>query len=56
MYGAVASWMARVSVRLYCQWGMVYVTMDGIKRLVFENIDVWYVDYLLMCNRTVKEI
>ena len=39
MYGAVASWMARVSVRLYCQWGMVYVTMDGIKRLVFENIE-----------------
>lgn len=38
MYGAVASWMARVPVRLYCQWGMVYVTMSGIKRLVFENI------------------
>ena len=39
MYGAVASWMARVPVRLYCQWGMVYVTMRGIKRMLFEKIE-----------------
>lgn len=39
MYGAVASKMAGVPVRLYCQWGMVYVTMSGMKRKLFENIE-----------------
>lgn len=39
MYGAVASKMVGVPVRLYCQWGMVYVTMHGFKRSVFENIE-----------------
>lgn len=39
MYGAVAAKIAGVPVRLYCQWGMVYVTMKGIKRKVFENIE-----------------
>ena len=39
MYGAVASRMAHVPTRLYCQWGMVYVTMDGLKRKVFETIE-----------------
>lgn len=39
MYGAVASKMAGVPVRLYCQWGMVYVTMHGLKRTIFKNIE-----------------
>lgn len=39
MYGAIASRMARVPARLYCQWGMVYVTMSGLKRKVFETIE-----------------
>ena len=39
MYGAVAAKIAGVPVRLYCQWGMVYVTMKGIKRKVFVNIE-----------------
>ena len=39
MYGAVAAKIAGVPVRLYCQWGMVYVTMTGLKRKVFENIE-----------------
>lgn len=39
MYGAVAAWTAGVPVRLYCQWGMVYVTMQGMKRKVFERIE-----------------
>lgn len=39
MYGAVAAKMAGVPVRLYCQWGMVYVTMTGLKRKVFESIE-----------------
>lgn len=39
MYGAVASKFAKVPVRLYCQWGMVFVTMTGVKRFVFKNIE-----------------
>lgn len=39
MYSAVASTLARIPVRLYCQWGMVYVTMNGLKRKVFKTIE-----------------
>ena len=39
MYAAVASKLAGIPVRLYCQWGMVYVTMTGIKRKVFRFIE-----------------
>ena len=39
MYGAIASCLAGVPARLYCQWGMVYVTMGGLKRKVFESIE-----------------
>lgn len=38
-YTAVASYLARVPVRLYCQWGMVYVTMKGLKRIIFRIIE-----------------
>lgn len=39
MYSAVASKMAGIPVRLYCQWGMVYVTMSGLKRMIFRSIE-----------------
>lgn len=39
LYASLASICARVPVRLYCQWGMVYVTMAGVKRKVFEQIE-----------------
>lgn len=39
MYASVAAKLAGVHVRLYCQWGMVYVTMRGIKRKVFRAIE-----------------
>ena len=39
MYAAVASKIVKVPVRLYCQWGMVYVTMSGIKRIIFKTIE-----------------
>ena len=38
-YASIASKSARIPVRLYCQWGMVYVTMSGFKRVVFKNIE-----------------
>lgn len=39
MYAAVAARLAKIPVRLYCQWGMVYVTMSGVKRMLFETIE-----------------
>lgn len=38
-YSSVASWINRVPVRLYCQWGMVYVTKRGIARKITETIE-----------------
>lgn len=38
-YASIASKMAKVPVRLYCQWGMVYVTMHGFKRRIFKKIE-----------------
>ena len=39
MYAALASKLVKTPVRLYCQWGMVYVTMGGIKRKIFKTIE-----------------
>lgn len=39
LYASIASKMAKVPVRLYCQWGMVYVTMHGIKRKIFKILE-----------------
>lgn len=38
-YAAIAAWISHVPVRLYCQWGIVYVGFSGIKRLIFKNIE-----------------
>ncbi len=45
MYGAVAAKMAKVPVRLYGQWGMVYVTMGGVKRKIFKTIEAMICHY-----------
>lgn len=42
---AVASWAAGIPVRLYCQWGIRYVSLSGIKRLVlkfFEKLTCYF--------------
>lgn len=39
MYGAVAAWMAKIPVRLYCQWGMVYVTQTGLSYHLLKAIE-----------------
>lgn len=39
MYAAIAARLTKIPVRLYCQWGMVYVTMSGIKRTIFKAIE-----------------
>lgn len=38
-YSAVASKFADIPVRLYCQWGMVYVTKQGLARKFTETIE-----------------
>lgn len=35
-YASIAAKICKVPVRLYCQWGMVYVTLTGIKRKIFK--------------------
>ena len=35
-YTSLAAKLCKVPVRLYCQWGMVYVTQKGIKRSIFK--------------------
>lgn len=38
-YASIAAKIAKIPVRLYCQWGMVYVSMKGIKRRIFKSIE-----------------
>lgn len=38
-YASIASFLARVPVRLYCQWGLVFVSFAGIKKLIFKSIE-----------------
>lgn len=35
-YASLASKLCKVPVRLYCQWGMVYVAQTGLKRKIFK--------------------
>ena len=39
LYASVAAKLAGVPVRLYCQWGIVYVGFHGFKRRVFKTIE-----------------
>ncbi|MBQ8428310.1 MAG: glycosyltransferase [Clostridia bacterium] len=38
-YTAIAAKKAKVPVRLYCQWGLAYVGMKGLKRKIFKFIE-----------------
>lgn len=39
LYASVAAKRAKIPVRLYCQWGMVYLGFTGLKRTVFKTIE-----------------
>jgi len=39
LYAAMAAKSAKVPVRLYCQWGIAYVGMGGIKRKIFKFVE-----------------
>lgn len=38
-YASWAARIARVPVRLYCQWGMIYVSMKGWRRALFQFME-----------------
>ncbi|MDQ0256584.1 glycosyltransferase involved in cell wall biosynthesis [Evansella vedderi] len=39
LYSAIASWVAKIPIRLYCQWGIRYVGFTGWKRGLFKVIE-----------------
>ncbi len=39
LLGSLASWRAKVPVRLYLMWGLYYVTQTGFKKFVFKTIE-----------------
>ena len=39
LYASISGWMTKIPVRLYCQWGMVFVGFKGIKRKIFKAIE-----------------
>lgn len=39
LYAALAGKLSGIPVRLYCQWGMVYVGFSGIKRHIFKTVE-----------------
>lgn len=41
LYASMAAKMAKVPVRLYCQWGMAFVGFSGVKRKVFKTIETF---------------
>lgn len=38
-YASIAAKKAKVPIRLYCQWGLVYLGFSGIKRTIFKTIE-----------------
>ena len=38
-YASIAAKSCRVPVRLYCQWGMLFVSRTGIKRKIFKKLE-----------------
>lgn len=50
-YAPIAAWMAGVKCRLYCQWGMMFASLQGWKRALLK------LDEKLICNlSTVIEV
>lgn len=39
LYASLAGKLAKVPVRLYCQWGMAFVGFTGMKRRIFKTVE-----------------
>ena len=50
LYASIAAKKAKIPVRLYCQWGMVYLGFDGIKRIIFKLIE----KYTCKCSTDIQ--
>ena len=35
-YASIAAWLAGIKCRLYCQWGMMFIALKGIKRALLK--------------------
>lgn len=40
-YAATAGWLARVPVRLYAQWGIRFVGVSGLFRVILKRLERW---------------
>ena len=38
-YASIAAKRAKIPVRVYCQWGMLYISRKGIKRAIFKQLE-----------------
>ncbi len=39
LYASIAAKRAKIPVRVYCQWGMLYVSRKGVKRAIFKQLE-----------------
>ncbi len=39
LYASIAAWMARSPIRVYCQWGIRYVGLNGMTRRLFKMLE-----------------
>lgn len=39
-YGSIAAWLAGIRTRIYCQWGMMFIAMKGLKRWLLKMDDI----------------
>jgi len=39
LYASVAGWLCKIPRRVYCQWGIRYVTFGGLKRFIFKTLE-----------------
>lgn len=35
-YASIAAWIAGIKTRLYCQWGMMFIALKGLKRMLLK--------------------
>ncbi len=38
-YASIAAWLARAKIRLYAQWGIRYIGLEGLSRKIFKMIE-----------------
>ena len=50
LYASMAAKKAKIPVRLYCQWGIVYSSFQGLKRRIFKCIE----KYVCKCSTWIE--